>query len=341
MKRVSIVGGSGFVGGELARWLLDHEGVELAQMTSERLAGQPVERVHPHLRGRRRLRFVASSDLEPCDVLIAALPHGQAAGRAEQFAGLAPFLIDCSADHRLMDPADHLRWYGEERGGVEGFAYGLPEVNREALRGAQKASGVGCNATAVQLALLPLERAGLLPRGRSIVANVLGGSSEGGASSSPGSHHPVRAGSLRSYAPVGHRHTAEVLQTFAGLELAMSVTATERVRGAHATCHVQLAEPTTERELLGIWRNAVRDEPFLDVLHERAGAYRAPDPKLVTGTNRAQLGFALDASGERVVALAAIDNLGKGAAGSAVQSMNLMLGLPEAQGLDFHGLHPL
>lgn len=344
MIRASIAGGSGFVGGELARWLCDHPEVELAQVTSERQAGQPAHRVHPHLRGRGLLRFSSLSELEPCDVLFLALPHGEAVRQLERFEGVAERIIDCSADFRLRDPDAFARWYGAEHPDPErnaSFTYGLPEVNRAALRGVTRASGVGCNATVVQLALLPLERAGLLPRERPVVADVLAGTSEGGATANAGSHHPLRSGSLRSYAPAGHRHGAEVEQTFPGVDLHLSVTAMDRVRGALATCHVPLTDVIDERELLRVWHEAVADEPFLDLVHERAGAYRHPDPKLVTGTNRAQLGFALDQERSRVVALCALDNLGKGAAGSAVQSMNLMLGFEETAGLTFHGIHPL
>ena len=344
MIRAAIAGGSGFVGGELARWLTEHPAVELTQVTSERHAGQPIERVHPHLRGRARLRFRPLAELEPSDVLFLALPHGEAARDLARFTGLAERIVDCSADFRLDTQEAYARWYGDDHPCPEelsGFVYGLPEVQRERLAGATRASGVGCNATAVQLALLPLERAGLLSREHPVVAEVKVGSSEGGASAGPASHHPVRSGCVRSYAPVGHRHAAEVEQTLGGLELHLSITAIERVRGALATCHVRLDREVDERELLRAYRRFEGGEPFVDVVHERAGLYRHPEPKLVVGTNRAQIGFALDAERGRVVALCAIDNLGKGAAGTAVQAMNLMLGREETEGLSFAGLHPL
>lgn len=344
MIRAAVAGASGYVGGELSRLLVDHPAVELVQATSERLAGQPVHRVHPHLRGATRLLFTPLADLAPCDVLFCALPHGEAARAIGRLAGLAQRIVDCSADFRLRDPAQHARWYGAEHPAPEWlgrFVYGLPELSREALRGARYASGVGCNATAVHLALLPLERAGLLAREREVVAEVKVGSSEGGADEGPASHHPVRSGCMRSYAPVGHRHTAEVEQTFDGLRLDLSITAVEAVRGALATCHVRLERDLEERDVLRAYQRFAAGEPFVDVVHERAGAYRHPEPKLLAGTNRAQLGFALDPGRRRLVALAAIDNLGKGAAGSAVQAMNLMCGLEEGAGLGFRGLHPI
>ena len=146
---------------------------------------------------------------------------------------------------------------------------------------------------------------------------------------------------MRSYAPAGHRHAGEVEQTFDGLQLDMSVTAVELVRGALATCHVRLEHDVDERDLLRAWQGFASDEPFVDVVHERGGVYRHPEPKLVAGTNRAQIGFALDAPRRRVVSLCALDNLGKGAAGNAIQTMNVMLGLDETAGLEFSGIHPL
>lgn len=344
MTRVAVAGASGFVGGELLRLLLDHPEVELVQATSERNAGAPLARVHPHLRGRSRLRFTSLEQLEPCDVLFLALPHGRAAESIERFADLAERIVDCSADFRLRDPDEYARWYGHEHPQPEWltrFAYGLPELGRERLRGACYVSGVGCNATAVQLALLPLERAELLPRAVPVVAEVKAGSSEGGATPSATSHHPVRSSVVRSFAPTGHRHTAEVEQSYPGVELHLSVTSIDLVRGALATCHLQLDEAPDEVALNRAWRATTADEPFLDTVHERGGAFRHPEPKLCWGTNRADLGFAVDVERRRVVALCAIDNLGKGAAGSAVQSMNLSLGWPESCGLSTHGLFPI
>ena len=344
MRRASIVGASGYVGGELARWLVDHPEVELVQTTSERLAGQPLHRVHPHLRGASNLRFTKSADLEPSDILFLALPHGRAAADIERFAGAAEYVIDCSADFRLRRGEDYARWYGEEHPAsewLERFRYGLPEVSRHELEGARHVSGVGCNATAVQLALLPLQHAGLLSREQPVVAEVKAGSSEAGASPSASTHHAIRAGVVRSFAPVGHRHTAEVEQTFDGLQLHLSVTSVEMVRGALATCHVQLDRDVEETDVLRAYRKFAAGEPFIDVVHERSGPYRHPEPKLLAGTNRAQVGFALDPERRRLVALCAIDNLGKGAAGSAVQAMNLILGLEETTGLTFRGIHPI
>jgi N-acetyl-gamma-glutamyl-phosphate/LysW-gamma-L-alpha-aminoadipyl-6-phosphate reductase len=342
--RVSVIGGSGYVGGELLRLLLFHPAVEVAQVTSERLAGKPVASAHPNLRGRTTLQFVPAGKVEPCDVLFLALPHGQAARRIEQLAQLAPRVVDCSADFRLRDAAVYARWYGEAHPTPEWlgrFVYGLPELHREAIRAASYVSGVGCNATAANLALLPLARAGLLDAERDVVVEVKVGSSEGGAQSSDSSHHPERSGAVRSFAPAGHRHTAEIAQATGLRRIHLSITSVELVRGALATAHVFPTAPLAEKDLWRAYRAAYGGEPFVRIVRERQGVYRLPEPKILAGANYADVGFALDESTGRVVSICAIDNLMKGAAGSAVQCMNLMCGLDERAGLEFPGLHPI
>ncbi len=344
MIRVSIVGASGYVGGELLRLLIQHPGVKIVQATSERRAGQYVAGTHPNLRGHTELRFSPLSSLQPCDLLILALPHGHAAKQIEHFASLAPRIIDCSADFRLGDPEIYARWYGAEHAQPEWlsrFVYGLPETNRAAIEQAHYVSGVGCNATAVNLALLPLVRAGLLDQERPVIAEVKVGSSEGGDEPNEGSHHPERSHVVRSYAPVGHRHTAEVQQALGLQNIHLSITAVELVRGALATCHGWLREPLAERELWRAYRNAYSAEPFVRIVKERSGVYRLPEPKILAGSNFADVGWAMDEQTGRIVAIAALDNLQKGAAGTAVQCLNLMHGLPESTGLGAIGLHPV
>lgn len=240
MTSVSIVGGSGYVGGELLRLLLRHPDVTIQQVTSERLAGKPVTGSHPHLRGVTDLAFTSQQMLTSCDVLILALPHGTAAKAIEHYATVAPKIIDCSADFRLQNPADYDRWYGEAHPHpewLERFVYGLPELNRDALRGASFVSGVGCNATATTLALLPLVRAGLITADDVVISDIKVGSSEGGAVGNDGSHHPERSGVVRAYAPTGHRHTAEVMQNTGLTNVHLSITSVELVRGAVAQVH--------------------------------------------------------------------------------------------------------
>jgi len=342
--RVSIIGGSGYVGGELLRLLLDHPAVTVAQVTSERLAGRPVTSTHPNLRGRTALLYGSAAELQPCDVLFVALPHGAAAQQIDALAGLAPRVIDCSADFRLDDTARYERWYGAPHPAphwLGRFVYGLPEVRRAALRDAAYVSGVGCNATASNLALLPLVRAGLIDQQRDVIIEVKVGSSEGGAQANEASHHPERSGVVRSYAPVGHRHTAEIMQVTGLGRVHLSITSVELVRGALATAHAFLARPAGEKDLWRVFRACYQDEPFVRIVRERQGAYRLPEPKILGGTNYADVGFALDEASGRVVSICAIDNLMKGAAGSAVQCLNLMLGLDERTGLGFAGLHPV
>ncbi len=344
MTTVSIVGASGYAGGELLRLLLSHRQVMVAQVTSERYAGKFVHTVHPNLRGQTSLTFSRMDDLAPCDLLFLALPHGEASGRIAQFADLAERIVDLSADFRLRDPVAYEKWYGKPHPSpawLERFVYGLPEANREAIRSARYISGVGCNATASNLALLPFVRAGLVDEDRPIVVDLKVGSSEGGNKAGLASHHPERSGVVRSFAPTGHRHTVEVRQVTGLAGVYLSVTAVEMVRGVLATAHVWPTRSLSERDLWRAFRQAYNDEPFVRIIHERSGIHRHPEPKIVTGSNYADVGFALDETGERVVALCALDNLMKGAAGTAVQCMNLMMGWPETAGLEFPGLHPL
>ena len=344
----SVVGASGYTGGELLRLLLSHPHFDVRQVTSERLDGQFVHFTHPNLRRRTTLKFVRSEALERVDVLFLCLPHGSAVGRIEQFATLADRIVDLSADFRLRRPEDYVRWYGTAHANpawLERFVYGLPELHRAEIAGAKYVSGVGCNATATTLALLPLANAALIDEGRGVVCEVKVGSSEGGAASSDASHHPERAGTMRSFAPTGHRHTAEVLQALRSRNVDtavhLSATAVANVRGVLATAHVFRKAGVVERDIWKAYREAYNAEPFVRMVKERAGLYRYPEPKILSGSNYADVGFELDDSSGRIVAMCAIDNLMKGAAGTALQCANLMCGFDETIGLDFPGLHPI
>ena len=346
--RASIVGGSGYAGGELLRLLLDHPYVEVAQVTSERNADSFVHFVHPNLRGRTSLKFTSASGLEPCDLLCLCLPHGAAMDGIERFAQLAGKIVDLSADFRLRDADDYVRWYGRAHGNpgwLDKFVYGLPELHRDAISGASYVSGVGCNATATTLAIWPLFAQDLVDTARNVVCEVKVGSSEGGNKASDATHHPERARVMRSFAPTGHRHTAEIRQALrtagATPEVYLSATAVDNVRGVLATAHLFVKEGVTGRDLYRAYRGVYRDEPFVRLVKERTGVYRYPEPKILSGSNFADVGFELEEATGRVVALGAIDNLMKGAAGSAVQCMNLMCGWNETTGLGFPGLHPI
>jgi N-acetyl-gamma-glutamyl-phosphate/LysW-gamma-L-alpha-aminoadipyl-6-phosphate reductase len=344
----AIAGGSGYTGGELLRLLLAHPHMDVRQVTSERLDGQFVHFTHPNLRRRSALKFVRADAIEPVDLLFLCLPHGSAVKRIEHFGALAGRIVDLSADFRLRRAEDYVRWYGAphaNRDWLDKFVYGLPELHRDEIRKATYVSGVGCNATATTLAVWPLAAAGLLDPGRGIVCEVKVGSSEAGAAASDASHHPERAGVMRSFAPTGHRHTAEVLQALrcCGVEtdVHLSATAVDNVRGVLATAHVFTRPGVAERDIWKAYREAYNDEPFMRLVKERAGLYRYPEPKILSGSNYADVGFELDGTSGRVVAMCAIDNLMKGAAGTAVQCANLMCGWDETLALDFPGLHPV
>ncbi len=341
---VSIVGGSGYVGGELLRLLLFHPHVTINQITSVSQVGKFVHHAHPNLRDSTDLKFVHPDILEPCDLLFLAQPHGYSAGKIEYFAGMAQRIIDTSADFRLNEAENYAHWYGESHPNpawLHKFVYGLPERYRAELAGANYVSGVGCNATVTNLALAPLAEAGLL-NGGSVVADIKVGSSEGGGRPNEGSHHPERSGAVRSFKPTGHRHQAEVQQTLGtDFELYMSITSIELIRGALVTAHCLLNNKLTDKDLWKLYRKAYKAEPFVRLVKQKSGIFRYPDPKLLPGTNFCDVGFEVEANSNRVVIIAAIDNLMKGAAGSAVQAMNVMLGWTETTGLEFPGLHPV
>ncbi len=340
MIRVSIVGASGYAGGELLRLLLAHPEVEISQVTSQRMAGKYIRGVHPNLRGATMLKFSSIDQLEPCDLLFLALPHTESASKIETFASLADRIIDLSADFRLSDADNYQTWYGQPHphpAWLEKFVYGLPELYRDEISAARFVSGVGCNATAVNLALYPLARENLIEQA---VIEVKVGSSESGNRNSPASHHPERSGCVRSFAPVGHRHQAEITQVLGDFELHFSATAIERVRGILCTAHLFLKEELSEKDVWAKFRQTYGDERFVRLVRERKGIYRYPEPKLVAGTNFCDIGFAKDPGSNRLVVISALDNLMKGASGSAVQAMNLMFGWPEETTLTFQGLHP-
>jgi N-acetyl-gamma-glutamyl-phosphate/LysW-gamma-L-alpha-aminoadipyl-6-phosphate reductase len=345
---VSIIGASGYTGGELLRLALSHPHLEVKQVTSERLDGQFVHFTHANLRKRTQLKFERSEAVKKCDLLFLGLPHGSAVSRIDHLSTLADRIVDLSADFRLRNAADYDKWYGKPHtspGWLEKFVYGLPELHRKELASTKYVSGVGCNATATTLAVWPLAAAGLIDTARGIICEVKVGSSESGAASADSTHHPERAGVLRSFAPTGHRHTAEVLQALkvkdVVTEVHLSATAVDNVRGVLATAHVFVKPGTAEKDVWKAYRETYNNEPFVRIVKERTGLYRYPEPKILSGSNYADVGFEMDPNTGRVVALCAIDNLMKGAAGTALQCANVMMGWDETLGLDFPGLHPI
>lgn len=344
MTSVSIVGGSGYGGGELLRILLNHPNTEVAQVTSRSHLGEYVYQTHPNLRKRTQLKFSDPAALEPVDVLFLALPHGQAQHNIEKYASLAPRIVDLSADFRLRDAAFYQKWYGEAHAAPEWlskFVYGLPELHRAELTTANYVSGVGCNATASNLALLPLVKADLIDLAAPVIVEIKVGSSEGGAEGNPGSHHPERSNVIRTFSPFGHRHTAEVMQELGVKNVALTMTSVDLVRGVLATAHATVKPGVATKDLWKAYRAVATENPFVRVVKEQRGIYRVPEPKILAGSNYADLGFDLDETNGHIVSMCAIDNLMKGASGSAVQCMNLMLGLDETTGMSFTGLHPI
>ncbi|MGD0834127.1 MAG: N-acetyl-gamma-glutamyl-phosphate reductase [Candidatus Dormibacteria bacterium] len=346
--RAAVLGGAGYAGGELLRLLAGHPAIEVTQVTSERLRGRPVVQVHPQLRGRSELRFCGRDDLAPADVLFSAQRHGETAPRIDELTSLAPLVVDLSADFRLRDPADYPRWYGWEHPRPDllgSFTGGIAELHRQEIAGGDRIAVAGCVATATILALAPLVRAGIVDAALPIVCDALIGSSAAGSEPTASSHHPHRSGAMHSFAPTGHRHTAEIVQELRALgetgEVALSVTSVEAVRGILVTAHVWLRDPLEEREIWRILRAATAQEPFWRIVKQAHGLHRHPDPRLLIGTNLCDVGFSRDPGTRRLVVTAAIDNLMKGAAGQAVQAANIRLGLAETAGLEFTGLYPL
>ncbi|MHB8585439.1 MAG: N-acetyl-gamma-glutamyl-phosphate reductase [Thermoplasmatota archaeon] len=344
--RIGIVGASGYGGGELLRLFLGHPDVEVAYVTSDRFAGKPVRSVHPNLR-HSDLVFQGHevSEREEVQALFYAGPHGTSAPRMRTYLKLAERVFDLSADHRLADASMYPRFYGgwnhPDPELLRDRAYGIAELHRAEIRNARLVAGAGCIATASILALQPLAAKGIIEDRVVIDAKV--GSSAAGAASSESTHHPERRDVLRSYAPTGHRHTAEIAQE-TGITVGLSCTAVELVRGILATTHAWIREEVAatidDKALWKIYRDAYGSEPFVRIVKERQGLYRYPEPKLLAGTNFCAIGFERDPLSRRIVVLSAIDNLCKGTAGAAVQNFNIAWGLPETRGLEFAGLHP-
>ena len=337
----SVVGGSGFTGGELLRLLNGHPEFEVAQATSRSYERKTVGHRHPNLRGMD-LRFSDPKDLESVDVLFAATPHGVSMERIDSFRDAAGTVVDLSADFRLSTETQYDEWYdGHDRPELlEEAEYALPELNRENLTGADLIASGGCNATATILGLKPLFDAGILSGDETVVVDVKVGSSEGGAGGGAASSHPERSGVVRPYAPTGHRHEAEI-EEFLGLSVSFTVHAVDMTRGAAATCHVFPDGPVNKKELWSAYRETYGDEPFVRTVAGGGGVYRYPEPKTVAGTNTAEVGFEIDPGNRRLVVFSAIDNMMKGSAGQAVHAANVALGIDETAGLDFQGFHPV
>ena len=344
--RVSVVGASGYAGGDLLRLLLFHPNVEIVQVTSESNLGKSVSKVHPNLRKVTDLKFSSLHELEECDLVFLCLPHGNAMNTIDKYKKIAPKIIDLSADFRLSSPELYEQWYGHPHSRkdlLNEFVYGIPELHREEMKNASYISSAGCNATASILGLYPLYKNGLVEIDRTVI-EVKVGSSEAGNKSTPSSHHPIKSNSVRSYQPAGHRHTAEIIQELGfgqDIHVHFSATSIDIVRGILATCHVFMKDNFEEKDIWKVYRKEYGNEPFIRIVKEKEGNYRFPEPKLIAGTNYCDIGFQKDPFSNRLVVISAIDNLMKGAAGQALQAFNIMNGFEETTGLEFPGLHPV
>jgi N-acetyl-gamma-glutamyl-phosphate reductase len=345
--RAAILGGSGYGGAELIRRLLLHPDVELARVASVDYVGEPLAAAHPTLEGRTSLRF---ENLEPAaaaqgmDVVLLGLPHKVSARAVPQILPTGARIVDLSGDFRLASAAAYATYYGGAHPSPEllgSFVYGLPELHRERIRAARCVASPGCFATSIELGLLPLGRAGLLDAPIETVG--ITGSSGSGVAPQAGTHHPVRAGNLRTYKPLEHQHTPEVRETLeaAGaraVDLRFVPVSAPLVRGIFTTSFTSVPESVDEDAMCALYRDHFADEPFV-----RMPAHRLPEVAAVAGSNYAEVAVAPGpvARGRRgVVCFSALDNLIKGGAGQAIQSMNLMLGLDERTTLEDPGPWP-
>ncbi|WP_137992778.1 N-acetyl-gamma-glutamyl-phosphate reductase [Streptomyces vilmorinianum] len=344
MLRVAVAGASGYIGGELLRLLIGHPEVELAMASSDSFAGRRLDGPHPNLRGRTDLTFVPHDTLREragaYDVLFLAMPHMKTMGRMAEYLRLAGTVIDLSGDFRLRDPEAYAEYYGVPHAAPEligSFTTGLPEWHRDELRTADRISVPGCMAAAGILALRPLTEAGLLTGTVRVDART--GSSGSGVSAGPANLHAERSGAMRLFAPTRHRHQAEIAQA-TGLPVRMTATGVEAVRGVQVLARVRLADGVREADLRQAYRKAYTGEPFVRVVAHKRGAYRLPEPKILSGSNFCDAGFVVDDDGREASVVGALDNLVKGGAGNAVQCLNVRFGFPEETGLEFLGLHP-
>ncbi|MEO7504961.1 MAG: N-acetyl-gamma-glutamyl-phosphate reductase [Sphingomicrobium sp.] len=335
MIRAAVLGASGYVGGELLRLIDAHPGIALGVAFAASSAGQPVAAVHPHLAlAYPDVTFAAfeAVALDGCDLILAALPHGEIQRIADALTGGGAKLVDLGADFRLPGAEEYERWYGEAhmRPDLLGrFVYGLPEVNREAIRGADWVAAPGCYPTAASLALRPLAEAGVIET-KGIIVDAASGVSGAGRAASAGTHYCAVEGSFRAYGLTGHRHTAE-MEMMTGADVLFTPHLMAASRGILATCYARAAKAC---DPLAILSEAYAGERFVHV------GEALPETKWASGSNAAFLSARYDERTGTVVALAAIDNLGKGAAGQMIQCANLMLGLDEGAGLSRIGIYP-
>jgi len=351
MLRIGIIGGSGYVGGELLRLLLLHPQAEVTMVTSRQSIEEYVFNVHPNLRGLTQLKFVPQDMAElqkNCDLIFTATPHGGSVNLVPKLLEAGLKVIDMSADFRLKNPADYETYYGWKHAHPEMLkeaAYGLPELHREEIKKAKLVACPGCEATAAILGLAPIVRAGLVDKDK-IVVDLKVGSSGGGSKPSPASHHPERSSGVRPYKVVGHRHIAEVEQELNALtnepiKISFTPHAVNMVRGILATIHTFPKQKLDNKDLWRAFRGMYGNEPFIRLVKYQKGPYQLPDPKVTLGTNYCDVGFEIDEHANRLLLFSALDNMCKGASGQGVQCLNILMGIDETTGLKSTGFHPM
>ncbi len=350
MTAVSVLGGSGYVGGELLRLLLSHPACELQIISSQRYAGEPIYRIHPNLRGLTTIKF-QEIDLEAVaaktDVVFTALPHGKSVEIVPELLHRGLKVVDLTADFRLKVPSAYKEYYGFEHSHpdlLEKAAYGLPELHREEIKNSQLVAVPGCMATAAILSLGPIVSSSLVDTNK-IVIDAKIGSSGAGVSPTIATHHSERSDCVRPYKVTGHRHIAEIEQELGSLakgrvRVAFTPHAVNMVRGILTTTHTFPLRELSDRDIWRAYRSRYDQEPFIRMVSDRKGLYGLPNPKVTVGTNFCDIGFEIDSHAQRVIIFAALDNLTKGAAGQAVQCYNILTGLDERSGLNASGLHP-
>ena len=342
MIKVGIVGGTGYTGVELLRLLAQHPQVELRAITSRADQGMPVSQMFPSLRGYVDMPFTHpdQSYLEKCDLVFFATPNGIAMQQVRALLDAGVKVIDLAADFRLQDIATWEKWYGMTHTCPDLVAeavYGLPEINRAQIRSARLVANPGCYPTAVQLGFIPLLEAGVIETS-SLIADAKSGASGAGRKAEISILFAEASDSFKAYGVAGHRHLPEIKQGLSrvlGAEIGLTFVPhlTPMIRGIHATLYGRL---THEVDLQALFEQRYANEPFVDVMP--AGSF--PDTRSVRGANHCRIAVHRPQGGDTVVVLSVIDNLVKGAAGQAVQNMNIMFGLPEAAALNIIPLLP-
>lgn len=348
--RVGIVGGTGYTGGELLRLLYQHDNVRVTYVASRSQVGATVDEVHPALAGCFDLTFgpiEVDALAEAADVVFLAVPHGASMELAADLVERDVKVIDLGADFRLGTPAAYEYWYGAPHTRPELLAeavYGLPELHRDAVRLARLVANPGCFPTSVLLGVAPLIHLGIVDPG-DVTVSAMTGVSGGGGTPSPLFHYPERTENVQAYGVPGHRHTAEMEEGIAdmltlrgGGDVAVSFVPhlVPMSRGILATLNMRLTQKMETKDVLSVVRSFYRTEPFVKVLGEGS----LPTTKNVLGSNFCHLTVRVDPRTNRLIVLSAIDNLVKGAAGQAVQNMNIMFGRDELTGLKAPGLYP-